>query len=94
MKKQSRGTSQVEILARALKAEEGSLSAEAARSILRLHLDQSDRERAHELVVKNQEGQLSEEELAELDNYRRVGHLLDLLASKARLSLKRLGQSA
>ncbi len=91
MKKQSLGASEVEILSRVFKAEEGTLSAEAARAILGLHLDQRDRDRAHELVVKNQEEILTEEELTELDNYRRVGHLLDLLASKARLSLKQLG---
>ncbi|WP_261341159.1 hypothetical protein [Fimbriiglobus ruber] len=42
----------------------------------------------HDLAVKNQEGDISAAEQDELDGYRRVGRLLDLIGAKARLSLK------
>lgn len=41
------------------------------------------------LAQKNQAGELTPEEQAELHCYLRVGNLLDLLHSKARLSMKR-----
>jgi uncharacterized protein YnzC (UPF0291/DUF896 family) len=43
----------------------------------------------HQLVTKNQEGKLTAKEKQELENYRRVGFLLDLMHSKARRSLKK-----
>jgi hypothetical protein len=43
----------------------------------------------HELAEKNQAGELSEDELRALESYRHVGRLLDLMRSKARLSLRR-----
>ena len=42
-----------------------------------------------ELAERNQGGDLSAEEREELDSYVRSGHLLALLHSKARKSLKR-----
>ena len=43
----------------------------------------------HELVVKNQDDKLRAKERTELENYRRVSFLLDLMHSKARRSLKK-----
>ncbi len=43
----------------------------------------------HELAAKNQEDRLSSTEKAEMENYRRVSFLLDLMHSKARRSLKK-----
>jgi hypothetical protein len=43
----------------------------------------------HELAVKNQEDKLTAKERTELENYRRVSFLLDLMHSKARRSLKK-----
>ena len=60
-----------------------------ARAILKLDFDDDERERMHELSRKAQEGTLNAEEQAEIDSYERVGHLLDLLHSKARRTLKR-----
>jgi len=40
------------------------------------------------LAAKAREGSLIEQESAELENYRHVGRLLEVLKSKARLSLK------
>jgi hypothetical protein len=77
------------ILSRVIKPKERTLSQAAARAILQFDFDDDDRQRMHELVVKNQEGELTAEERAELDGYVNVGLILDLMRSKARLSLKR-----
>ena len=66
-------------------------NAELARHVLRLGFAERDRARMHELAVKNQEGEISPAERQELDNFVKVGDLLAVLQSKARLSLKRLG---
>jgi uncharacterized protein YnzC (UPF0291/DUF896 family) len=42
----------------------------------------------HELAAKNQDDRLTLNEKAEMENYRRVSFLLDLMHSKARRSLK------
>lgn len=44
----------------------------------------------NELAEKARSGSLAVEEQEELDNYRQVGQLLEVLKSKARLSLKKL----
>jgi hypothetical protein len=67
------------------------MSRELARQILGLGFSDEDKARMHELAVKNQEGQISSEELEELDNYIKVGDLLAILQSKARQSLKKSG---
>lgn len=77
------------IMSRLIKPEAEDLSAEAAESLLRLRLDPRDLDRMHELTTKNQDGLLTLDEQAEIDSYRRVGFLLDLMHSKARRSLKR-----
>jgi hypothetical protein len=58
-----------------------------------LKFGQADRDRMHELAVKNQQGTLSAQEEAELVSYRRVGRPLDLLGAKARLALKKHGRT-
>ncbi len=80
-----------EILTRIVRPDEGNLTPEAARCLLRLKLDETDRQRAHELAVKNQESTLSTDEEEELDAYRRIGRLMDLLQAKSRRSLKNAG---
>lgn len=83
--------SEAAILSRVFIPERGDLSAEAARSILNLEFDEADRIRMHELAKKGQGGELSPAEETELERYRHVGHLLDLMKSKARRSLKNRG---
>jgi hypothetical protein len=80
-----------EILSRIVGPEEGNLTPETAKAILKLKLDEADCQRAHELAVRNQEGKLTKTEEAELEAYQRVGRLIDLLSAKARRSLKRAG---
>ncbi|MFO0945655.1 MAG: hypothetical protein U1D30_06885 [Planctomycetota bacterium] len=75
------------ILSRLLEAEQPALTPDAAKSILALQFQESDRQRMNLLAEKAREGALSEEERDELDNYERVGHLLSLMKSKARRSL-------
>lgn len=79
------------ILGRLIRPDRDDLSADAARSILKLDFDAEDRARMHELAVKAQQGALVGADEAELASYRGVGRLLELMRSKARLSLKRAG---
>jgi hypothetical protein len=81
-------TSAAAIFARLWETENGRLTPELARHVLRLTFGPEDRDRMHELALKNQDGQISPAELEELDNYIKVGDLLALLQSKARKLLK------
>jgi hypothetical protein len=76
------------ILSRIIAPKDGDLSAPAARAWLKMKFPVHDRKRAHELALKAQEGALTTEEEREVESYRRIGRLLDLMHSKARLSLK------
>ena len=82
------GTSEVAIFGRVLQPEKATLDAAAARAILDLSFNQADRDRMHQLLAKAKAGTLNAEESVEIDNYERVGHMLSLMKSKARLSLK------
>jgi hypothetical protein len=76
------------ILTRAIQPNKHNISATAARALLRIQLDPNDCRRLHELLVKNQEDKLTEDERGELDSYLHVGLLLDLLQAKARAALR------
>jgi hypothetical protein len=76
------------ILTRVIKPAKKDLPPSAARAILKLEFDASDRQRMHELAEKNQAGTPSAEEQADLEAYLSVGLLLDLLRAKAELSLE------
>src|SRR5262249_6786557 len=71
------------ILARAIQPNNHNLSATAARALLRIQLAPVDRQRLHELLVKNQEDRLTADERGELESHLHVGMLLDLLQAKA-----------
>ena len=79
--------SEVGILSRVLDAQNGNLSREAARSWLALTLPDADRARLRDLSAKGKEEALSAAEATLLENYLHVGRLIDLMQSKARLSL-------
>ena len=81
-------TSEIAIFARLITANNGDLSRELARYILTLGFDEQDQARMRELAERNQEGTLPPRERAELQNYVKAGHMLALLHSKARRSLK------
>ena len=82
-------TSEAAILGRLIGPDDGGLSPAAADALLAIRFDRHDLDRMHELAVRNQQDKLTAQEKAEMENYRRVSFLLDLLHSKARRSLKR-----
>ncbi len=80
-------TSEVAILSRVIRPESGTWSRDAATSILEFDFAPADVGRMNALAAKARQGALSAAEKDELENYRDVGRLLELLQSKARLSL-------
>jgi hypothetical protein len=81
-------SSELAIFARLIRADGSDLSRELARYILTLGFDNEDQKRMTDLADRNQEGLLSGDEKAELENFVKAGHLLALLHSKARKALK------
>ncbi len=81
-------TSEIAIFGRLIKADKTNLSVELARYILTLGFDEEDQNRMTELAQENQEGSLASEEKLELENFVKAGHLVALLHSKARKTLK------
>jgi hypothetical protein len=63
-------------------------SAPALEEIAAYRLPDELQQRAHDLLDKNREGMLSEEERAEMEEFRQIDHLLTLIKAKARLKLK------
>lgn len=80
---------QTDLLRRVVRPDASDFSEEAARAILSLDFPPEDHERMDYLASKAREGTLTPEEQTECENYERVGHLISLLQSKARQSLKR-----
>jgi hypothetical protein len=76
-----------EVLERTIKPEQADLPQEAARYFLELRFGETDRARMNELASRARSGTLSAQEETELSNYMRLGWFMDLLKSKARLSL-------
>jgi hypothetical protein len=70
------------------------LPREVARYLLDIAFPPKDKARMHALAAKNRDGTIWPEELRELDNYVKVGDLLAILKSKARLALKQTAARA
>lgn len=81
-------TSEMAILTRVLEPDKPTLSPEAAHALLALDFSPADKARMRELAAKAREGTLTPAEQAATDSYERVGHLLNILQSKARRSLR------
>ncbi len=81
-------TSEVAILSRVIDPDKPTLVPEAARAILALDFSRADKERMRQLSAKARAGTLTRREQTEINNYERAGHVLNILQSKARLSLK------
>jgi hypothetical protein len=81
--------SDVAILGRVIEPDMPTLAPEVARALLTLDFNPADKARMRQLSAKAREGTLTSDERAEVDNYERVGHLLNIMQSKARRSLKR-----
>ena len=82
------------ILERAITADNEAWSPEAARAILAFKLAEPDLRRADELTAKARSGSLTAEERENLENYLRVGRLVEFMKAKALLSLKAQGAAA
>lgn len=80
---------ETEILTRVIGPENPSFSDEAARSILAIRFGDADMERMNLLAAKARAGLLAREEEEQLHAYLFVGAIVDLMHSKARLSLKK-----
>ena len=76
------------ILNRIIRPDRPALPATLARLILRWKFPEEDEARMHELLEKAKAGIITRSEQAEAQTYERVGHLLSILKSQARLSLK------
>lgn len=77
-----------EILARIVDPGNPSFTRDVARSILQLQFTEADRHEMNDLAEKARRGTLSDDESAKLDAYLFVGGMVDLMHSKARLSLR------
>ena len=55
--------------------------------LLTLDFPPEDRERMNQLAARAGDGELTDDEQREIDAYERVGHILSLLKSKARVWL-------
>jgi hypothetical protein len=76
------------ILERAITADNEFWSPEAARAILAFKLAAADLRRADELAAKARDGSMTDQEKQNLENYLRVGRLVEFMKAKALLSLK------
>ena len=83
------GSTEAAIISRMIHPEKDDLPDETAKALLRLSLDQSDLDRLHELVVRNQDDALTPAEKAELESYLRISFLVDLMHAKALCSIKK-----
>ncbi len=83
------GNTETAILERIIRPSGAALSPAAAESLLRLSFQPADHRRMTELLAAAQAGGLTADESIELENYRNVGRMVDLLQSQARQALKR-----
>ena len=80
--------SETAILDRVFRPEAGDWPRGVAETILGVGFDKTDRHRMARLLEKAKAGELLPDEAEALENYRRVGRVLELMKSKARRSLK------
>jgi len=80
--------SEADILSRIIEPDKPELPVGVAKIILKWKFPEDDRERMAELIQHAKAGKLSRREKAEAETYERVGHIVSILKSKARLSLK------
>jgi hypothetical protein len=85
---QSTINTQTTILDRALAGASSEMTPETARFLLSLQLDPSDDRRANELAQKARDGRLTPDEQTEIDEYRRIGRVIEMLKLKAMAVLK------
>ena len=76
------------VLERVIQPENGDLSPELARQVLRFDFPPSDHARYEDLSTRANEGKLTEMERVELEEYLDVNDLLTVLKAKAKASLR------
>jgi hypothetical protein len=76
-----------EVWERTIQPGRADLTPDAARYFLQIHFDATDLARMNQLAATARTGSLTPEQQSELDNYMQLGWFLDLMKSKARLSL-------
>lgn len=81
-----------DILADVIAPDQGDLTPEVARSVLRWKFDDRAVSRMNELADRNNNGTISAQERQDLEKYLRVGSLINILQAKARLSLQSVAQ--
>jgi len=81
--------SEADILRDVVDSARSAMTPEAARSLLELQFSKRDQQRMRRLLDRNNKGTISDAELAQLDRYRRIGTLIDLLQTEAKLALHR-----
>jgi hypothetical protein len=64
-------------------------SAPTLQEIAAYRLPNELQDRAHQLLDKSRSGSLTDEERAEMDQFRQIDHLLTLIKAKARLKLQK-----
>ncbi len=84
----SSSINQLEVLARSIDRTGTKMSPEVARYFLDLQLSQADRSTLDALAEKSRQGTLTTAEQGELDEYRRVGRLVELMKVKAQVALQ------
>jgi hypothetical protein len=82
-------TGEIAIFGRIIQSDKGDLAPGLAKYILTLGFSEADQRRMSDLAERNQDGRLNDDEPVELASYVRASHLLALMQSKARKSLKR-----
>ena len=78
---------EAEILADVLTPDQGDLSADVARAVLRWKFSRRATTHINKLAQRNQNGAISAAEREDLEKYLRVGSFLNVLQAKARRSL-------
>jgi hypothetical protein len=86
--------SDTQILTRILQLDGDRLSPEKAQMVLSLDFPPADFARMQEFGEKATEGRLTPEEREQYETYVRMADVLAILKSRARLLLKKLGQTA
>jgi len=81
-------SSEAAILDRVIRPDAGGWPRAAAKAILAVTFNARDRSRMSLLMEKAKAGNLSPREVEEVENYRHVGGLLELMKSRARRSLR------
>lgn len=76
------------ILNRGCRSDQGTLDRKAAETFLRFGFADQDRARMEQLAEAARQGALTNSERSEIEGYERIGHLISLLKSKARVSIK------